>query len=143
MKIGGGAGQAIRLFTLLNSGGKALLRYEPASRRSDQALHRSKRLYARHGAFVFIAAFAAASTLGSLLMGAVCQLLSLPWRSDLDHLSTGEFLFAAVIVAPTTETLLSQMLPVSLLDQGKGSAFVIVTAIHALHNLVASVIALT
>jgi len=32
MEIGGGAGQPIRLFTLLNSGGQSLLRYEPVSR---------------------------------------------------------------------------------------------------------------
>ena len=129
---------------------------------------------------------------GLLLMGVVCPLLSLPWRSDLDLFSTGELLFTAVIFAPLTETLLTQMLPVSLarrffrandfhcflaasvpfallhslsaistvlaagipcgialglayvslVDQGKGRAFVIVTAIHALHNLNASVTAL-
>lgn len=159
----------------------------------DQALRRSKRLYAQRGAFVFIPAFAAASMLGSLLMSAVCQLLSLPWRSDLDHLSTGALLLTALFVAPVTETLLTQMLPVSLarrlfrasdfhcflaasvpfallhavsaistvlaagipcgialglayvslLDQGKGRAFLIVTAIHVLHNLGASLMALT
>ena len=158
----------------------------------DQALQRSKRLYAQRGALVFIAVFTAASLLGSLLMGLVCLLLSLPWRSDMDRWGTGELLFIVAIFAPLTETLLTQMLPVSLarrffrandfqcflaasvpfallhaqsaistvlaagipcgiflglayvslLDQGKGRAFVVVTAIHALHNLAPVVLAL-
>jgi predicted secreted protein len=150
-----------------------------------QAVLRSQHFYAQRGPLVFILAFVAASLIASFAMGAICDLLSLPGRTDMDNFGPWELLFAGVIFAPLTETLFLQMLPVgivrrffrvgdghaflaasvpfallhariglstvlaagipcgvflglayvSLLDQGKGRAFLIVLIIHALHNL--------
>lgn len=150
-----------------------------------QAVLRSQRFYAQRGPLVFILAFVTASLIASFAMGAICDLLSLPGRTDMDKFGPGELLFVGVIFAPITETLLLQMLPVglarrffragdgyvflaasipfalvhagaglstvlaagipcgvflglayvSLLEQGKGRAFLIVMTIHALHNL--------
>jgi hypothetical protein len=179
--------QPVRLFTLSGVGGCLRLRYE-ASGPSPLAARpglRSQRFDARRGPLVFILAFVAASLIASFAIGAICDLLSLPGRTDMDKFGPWELLFFGVIFAPLTETLFLQMLPVgivrrffragggysflvasvpfalthagaglstvlaagipcgaflglayvSLPDQGRGRAFLIVLIIHALHNL--------
>jgi hypothetical protein len=79
-----------------------------------QAVLRSQRFYARRGPLVFILAFVAASLIASFAIGAICDLLSLPGRTDMDKFGPWELLFVGVIFAPLTETLFLQMLPVGL-----------------------------
>jgi membrane protease YdiL (CAAX protease family) len=150
-----------------------------------RAVLRSRHFHTQRGSLLFILAFVFASLIVSFGIGAICELAGLPGRTDMDNFGPWEMLFVGVIFAPILETLLTQMLPVSLarrffraddsqaflaasvpfallhlgpgfstflaagipcgvflglayvsvLDQGKGRAFLIVLAIHALHNL--------
>ena len=92
-----------------------------------QAVLRSQRFYAQRGPLVFILAFVAASLIASFAIGAVCDLLSLPGRTDMGKFGSGELLFIGVIFAPLTETLFLQVLPVGLVRRffraGDGYAF--------------------